>query len=278
MEVFRQLRNAYIRHIVIFVREIADGPNQPRRSSLRLRLGAEFNLPFHAVVIPNKELRIGTIEIFFDENERPAVRRMLFSAGSKEKIARFNVRLSPEDGGPLCIFYRVPGTLTSIAHLCGHQAIHRQQKRKCLKRSKHKSPPDGRMPFARFGSTWGGHAIAVANAVPLGVGFMKLLVQPDDGVTPLVKGINSAKRTIDILIFRFDRSEIEAALLNALGRGVRVRALIASTNRGGERHLRALEMRLLAAGITLPRTADALVRYHGQMIVTHGHEPYLPAF
>ena len=134
------------------------------------------------------------------------------------------------------------------------------------------------MPFARVGSTRGGHAIAVANAVPLGVGFMKLLVQPDDGVTPLVKGINSAKRTIDILIFRFDRSEIEAALLNALGRGVRVRALIASTNRGGERHLRALEMRLLAAGITVARTADDLVRYHGKMIVIDGHELYLLAF
>src|SRR5258708_3743570 len=192
---------------------------------------------------------------------------MLFSAGSKEKIARFDVGLSPEHGGPFCIFYRVPGTLTPIAHLCGRQAVHRQKKRKYLKRSKHKGLQTAGCRSLGSVRPGGGHAIAVANAVPLGVGFMKLLVQPDDGVTPLVKGINSAKRSIDILIFRFDRSEIEAALLNALGRGVRVRALIASTNRGGERHLRALEMRLLAAGITVARTADDLVRYHAKMIV-----------
>jgi len=107
---------------------------------------------------------------------------------------------------------------------------------------------------------------------------MKLLVQPDDGVTPLVRGIDSATKSIDILIFRFDRGEIEKALLSAVGRGVRVRALIASTNRGGEKNLRALEMRLLAAGITVARTADDLVRYHGKMIIIDGRELYLLAF
>ena len=107
---------------------------------------------------------------------------------------------------------------------------------------------------------------------------MKLLIQPEDGVTPLVKGINGATTSIDILIFRFDRGEIEKALLNAVGRGVRVRALIASTNRGGEKSLRALETRLLAAGITVARTADDLARYHGKMIIIDGRELYLLAF
>src|SRR5258706_2730535 len=107
---------------------------------------------------------------------------------------------------------------------------------------------------------------------------MKLLVQPDDGATPLVKAIEGARKSIDILIFRFDRGEIETALLNAVGRGVRVRALIASTNRGGEKNLRALEMRLLAAGITVARTADDLVRYHGKMIIVDGRELFLLAF
>ncbi len=56
---------------------------------------------------------------------------------------------------------------------------------------------------------------------------MKLLVQPGDSVTPLVKAINSAKTSVDILIFRFDRGEIEKALIRAVQRGVEVRALIA---------------------------------------------------
>jgi len=107
---------------------------------------------------------------------------------------------------------------------------------------------------------------------------MKLLVQPDDGATPLVKAIQRARTSIDILIFRFDRKDIERALLNAVGRGVRVRALIAYTNRGGEKNLRALEMRLLAAGVIVARTSDALLRYHGKMIIIDGRDLYLLAF
>src|ERR1051325_11079052 len=101
---------------------------------------------------------------------------------------------------------------------------------------------------------------------------IKLLVEPDEGVAPLVKGLDAAKKTIDILIFRFDHKEVERALVNAVNRGVRVRALIAYTNRGGERKLRALELRLLAAGVTVARTADDLMRYHGKMIVVDNAE------
>ena len=46
-----------------------------------------------------------------------------------------------------------------------------------------------------------------------------------------------------------------------------VRALIAHTNRGGEKSLRKLEARMLAAGVTVSRTADDLPRYHGKVMV-----------
>src|ERR1700680_3256907 len=96
---------------------------------------------------------------------------------------------------------------------------------------------------------------------------MKLLMQPGDGVTPLVKAIDSAKKSVEIFIFRFDRSEIERALKNAASRGVFVHALIAYTNRGGERNLRRLETRLLAAGATGARTTDGLGRYYRQNMI-----------
>ena len=96
---------------------------------------------------------------------------------------------------------------------------------------------------------------------------MKLIIQPDDGLTPLVKAVRNARKTIDILIFRFDRAELEKALEAAVARGVVVRALIAHTNRGGEKSLRKLELKLLAAGVTVARTADDLPRYHGKMMV-----------
>ncbi len=56
-------------------------------------------------------------------------------------------------------------------------------------------------------------------------------------------------------------------MAGALERRVRVRALIANTNRGGDQSLRKLEQRLLAAGIMVTRTDDELVRYHGKYMV-----------
>ena len=89
---------------------------------------------------------------------------------------------------------------------------------------------------------------------------MELIVQPADGVKPLLQTIAAAQKSIDLMIFRFDRREIETALIKAASRGVFVHALIASTNRGGDKGLRELEARLLAAGVTVARTADDLVR------------------
>ena len=96
---------------------------------------------------------------------------------------------------------------------------------------------------------------------------MHLIVQPEAGVTPVVAAIRQAKQTIDIAIFRLDRPEIEQALGAAVGRGVRVRALVAHTNRGGEQGLRKLEQRLLGHGVTLSRTADDLARYHAKYMI-----------
>ncbi|HJQ83205.1 MAG TPA: phospholipase D-like domain-containing protein [Candidatus Binatia bacterium] len=107
---------------------------------------------------------------------------------------------------------------------------------------------------------------------------MKLIVQPDDGVTPLVTAIQRAKKTIDTTIFRFDRAEIEKALAAAVARGVTVRALIAHTNRGGEKSLRKLELRLLGAGVTVARTADDLVRYHDKLLIIDRKTLYLLGF
>ena len=99
---------------------------------------------------------------------------------------------------------------------------------------------------------------------------MKLIIQPQDGLTPLLKAVRGAKRTIDIVIFRFNLTELEEALEAAVARGVVVRALIAHTNRGGESQLRKLEMRLLKAGAIVSRTADDLPRYHGKMMIVDG--------
>ena len=97
--------------------------------------------------------------------------------------------------------------------------------------------------------------------------MLKLIVEPTDGVAPLLALIKSAKRSVEIAIFRFDRKDIETALKAAAERGVKVTALIAFANRGGEQGLRKLELRCLAAGIIVARTSDDLVRYHGKYLL-----------
>jgi len=99
---------------------------------------------------------------------------------------------------------------------------------------------------------------------------MKLIVQPDAGIAPIVTAIKKAKRTVDIMIFRLDRAEIARALEAAVARGVCVRALTAHQNRGGTESWRKLEMRLLEGGVTVSRTAADLVRYHGKMTIIDG--------
>lgn len=107
---------------------------------------------------------------------------------------------------------------------------------------------------------------------------MKLIVEPDEGIAPVLTAIKQAKRSIDILIFRLDRGDLARALEDAVARGVVVRALTAHTNRGGDKHLRRLELHLLEQGVTVSRTADDLVRYHGKMMIVDGRLLHLYGF
>jgi len=107
---------------------------------------------------------------------------------------------------------------------------------------------------------------------------VKLFVQPEAGLEPILAAIRKAKKCIQILIFRLDRTEIEKALVEAVERGVAVQVLVANTNRGGDKILRRFEMRSLERGITVTRTADDLVRYHGKMLIIDEKELLLLAF
>ena len=107
---------------------------------------------------------------------------------------------------------------------------------------------------------------------------MELIVQPRDGVKPLVAAINRARKHIWIAVFRFDLREVESALQAAIQRGVAVQALIAHTSGGGEKQLRALESRLLEAGAWVARTDDAMVRYHGKLLVIDNEVLFLLGF
>lgn len=96
---------------------------------------------------------------------------------------------------------------------------------------------------------------------------MKLLVQPESGLAPVVHAISRARQRVDIAIFRIDRKEIEEALGAAVQRGITVRALVAHTNNGGAARLRKLEQRLLETGVSVARTSGVLPKYHGKYLL-----------
>jgi phosphatidylserine/phosphatidylglycerophosphate/cardiolipin synthase-like enzyme len=107
---------------------------------------------------------------------------------------------------------------------------------------------------------------------------VKLIVQPDDGLAPVLESIQRARKTLDFIIFRLDSKEIEKAVAAAVTRGVNVRALIAHTHSGPSKRLRELELRLLGKGVTVSRTGSELVRYHHKLMVVDHEELHVYGF
>jgi cardiolipin synthase len=109
-------------------------------------------------------------------------------------------------------------------------------------------------------------------------GPVSLIVEPDDGIDPVVSAIEEAKKSIDIGIFRLDRGEIARALRTAAARGVAVHALIAHTNGGADDRLRRLEQDLLEKGASVRRTDDDLRRYHSKVMIVDRATLYVLGF
>jgi phosphatidylserine/phosphatidylglycerophosphate/cardiolipin synthase-like enzyme len=107
---------------------------------------------------------------------------------------------------------------------------------------------------------------------------VELIVQPADGLKPLLEPIGRAQKSIDLMIFRFDLKPMEKELEAARGRGVAVRALIAHQGSQGEKNLRQLELRMLEKGILVARTGDAFTRYHGKMMIVDREELHVYGF
>ncbi len=107
---------------------------------------------------------------------------------------------------------------------------------------------------------------------------MHLIIQPRDGIEPLLQGIDQARHRIEITIYRLDQIEIEQALVAAAARGVAVHALITYTNREDLRDIKKLERRMAQCGITVTRTAEDLIRYHSKLMIIDRRLLYLLTF
>jgi phosphatidylserine/phosphatidylglycerophosphate/cardiolipin synthase-like enzyme len=107
---------------------------------------------------------------------------------------------------------------------------------------------------------------------------MQVIIQPRDGIEPLLNGIGQATASIEIIIYRLDRLEIEQALVEAAARGVYVHALISYTNKEDLKAIKKLEKRLTERGVRVTRTAEDLVRYHSKVMIIDRRMVFLLTF
>ena len=73
---------------------------------------------------------------------------------------------------------------------------------------------------------------------------MQVIIQPRDGIEPFLEGIRQAEKSVEVILYRLDRLEIEQELVVAAARGVRVHALVTYTNKEDLKEIRKLERRL----------------------------------
>lgn len=107
---------------------------------------------------------------------------------------------------------------------------------------------------------------------------MRVIIQPRDGIRPLLEGIHQAQESIEIIIYRLDRLEIEQALVEAAARGIHVHALITYTNKQDLQEIKKLEKRLTERNVTVTHTAEDLIRYHSKVMIIDRRELYLLTF
>lgn len=108
--------------------------------------------------------------------------------------------------------------------------------------------------------------------------MIRVIIQPRDGIEPLLEAIRAAQESIETTIYRADRLEIERELVEAAARGVRVHVLTTTTNRDDARNLRKLESRLASTGVLVSQTAEDLIRYHNKMMIIDRSTLYLLTF
>jgi phosphatidylserine/phosphatidylglycerophosphate/cardiolipin synthase-like enzyme len=98
-------------------------------------------------------------------------------------------------------------------------------------------------------------------------GGERLVLAPAERLGAVREVIAGARRHLRLALFRCDDFRVLDALVDAVGRGVRVEVLLTGRAKGGRKRLRELWALLESTGATLHRYADPVVKYHAKYIV-----------
>ena len=95
----------------------------------------------------------------------------------------------------------------------------------------------------------------------------RVAITPEERRAAVLHVIGTARSRLLMSLFRCDDFSILDALVDAVGRGVRVAVLMTDRARGGRKGRHQIETVLEDAGATLHRYADHVVKYHAKYIV-----------
>jgi phosphatidylserine/phosphatidylglycerophosphate/cardiolipin synthase-like enzyme len=106
----------------------------------------------------------------------------------------------------------------------------------------------------------------------------RLIVQPDDGVAPVVEFIDGATRTLRIKQFTLTDPDVLQAITRAHGRGVAVRVMLNPHRSSGDRANDDTHAALKHAHVTVEWTNPAFAVTHEKSIVVDDHTALIATF
>jgi len=95
----------------------------------------------------------------------------------------------------------------------------------------------------------------------------KLIVLPDDTAKPIVDGIASARRSLNIRMFLFTDATLLEAVVDAHRRGVKVRVMLNPARRSGESENEEARAALVEAGVDVRDSNPAFALTHQKSMV-----------
>lgn len=98
-------------------------------------------------------------------------------------------------------------------------------------------------------------------------GIRGLIVEPDDGRTPILAELDAATRSIDLMIYLLSDRAIIDALVAAEGRGVELRVIIERDPFGGGGDPEGVAAQLLRAGAEVRYASDRFTFTHAKALV-----------
>jgi len=107
---------------------------------------------------------------------------------------------------------------------------------------------------------------------------LSLITQPDDGVGSIKFAIENAARSVDLVIYELQDSQIEQALVDAHNRGVKVRVILQNVNTFGHKPNEGAYAFLQGNGVPIRWAGKQFFLTHQKTLIVDGAAAFIMTF